>query len=158
LGATVVAVELAAWRTANDGLDPPLPLAGTVVVGAGATVVPVVAGAAVVGGVAGATVVAGALLAAVPWVPLAPADPVVGAVSAEAALALRTRKRPARSAKDAAHLRGLTASILGLVLIRLNEPPQLTGGAGGVSPPQGRGRFNTAPTTAARTVLAVLGL
>ncbi len=57
---------LAAWRTASEGFEPPLPLGGTVVVGAGCTVVLVVAGAAVVGGVAGATVVTGALLAAVP--------------------------------------------------------------------------------------------
>ena len=156
LGATVVAVLLADWRTANDGLEPPLPLGGTVVAGAGATVVLVVAGAAVVGGVAVATG-AGALLATVPWVPLAPADPVVGAVSAEAGWLFRTRKRPARSAKDAAHLRGLTASILGGVLIRLNEPPQLTGCAGGVTPPQGRGRFNTVPTRAASIVLARFG-
>jgi len=52
----------AAWRTASEGFEPPLPLSATAV-GAGCTVV-LVAGAAVVGGVAGATVVTGALLAA----------------------------------------------------------------------------------------------
>lgn len=57
---------LAAWSIASEGFEPPLPLGGTVVVGAGCTVVLVVAGAVVVGGVAGATVVTGALLAAVP--------------------------------------------------------------------------------------------
>jgi len=53
----------AVWRTASEGFEPPLPLTGTVAVGAGCTVV-LVAGAAVVGGAAGATVVTGALLAA----------------------------------------------------------------------------------------------
>ena len=156
-GATVVTGVLADWRTANDGFEPPLPLGGTVVAGAGATVALVVAGAAVVGGVAVATG-AGALLATVPWVPVAPADAEVGAVSAEAGWLFRTRKRPARSAKDAAHLRGLTASILGLVLIRLNEPPQLTGCAGGVGPPQGRGRFNTVPRGRQAPFRPILGL
>jgi hypothetical protein len=136
LGATVVAV--ACCRVANDSFEPPLPLGGTVVVGAGAgaTVVLVVAGAAVVGGVVVATG-AGTLLADVPWVPVAPADPVAGAVSAEAALALRTRKRPARNAKDAAHLRGLTAPILGLVLIRLNETASADWERGGRKPSAG---------------------
>jgi hypothetical protein len=77
--ATVVGgVGVMDWRTASDGLEPPPPLTGTVVVGAGWTAV-LVAGAAVVGGVVGATVV-GTLLAtvllllAVPWdwVPVAP--------------------------------------------------------------------------------------
>jgi hypothetical protein len=100
------------------------------VAGAGATVVLVVAGAAVVGGVVVATVVAGAALVAaplleVPWVPWAPAGSEAGVVCADAGRALRTRNRPARRAKDAAHLRGLTTSILGLVLIVRNAPPGL---------------------------------
>ena len=61
LGAPGVAE--AVWRTASEGFEPPLPLTGTVAVGAGCTVV-LVAGAAVVGGAAGATVVTGALLTA----------------------------------------------------------------------------------------------
>ena len=53
----VVVAEAICWRTASDGFDPPLPPTGTVVAGAGVTVVFVVAGAAVVGVVAGAAVV-----------------------------------------------------------------------------------------------------
>jgi hypothetical protein len=108
---TVVVVAVICWSTANDGFDPPVPT-GTVVVGAGAAV----AGATVVGEVAGATVVGLAVCVPWDWVP-------VGAVSAEAALALRTRKRPASRAKDATHLRGRTTSILLLALIGLNRPP-----------------------------------
>jgi hypothetical protein len=116
----VVGERLAAvWRVASDGLELPVPLAGTVVDGAGATVV---AGAAVVGGVVVATVV-GALPAAVPWVLEVPADPEVGAVSAEAGASLSSRKSPDRSAKAAAHRRGLAPSFLALVLIGLNGPP-----------------------------------
>jgi hypothetical protein len=102
---------------------------GTVVVGAGAAV----AGAAVVGAGAGATaplwgplgptVVTG-LAVDVPW-DWVPAAVEAGAVSAEAGPACSTRKRPARSAKDAAHLRGLTTSFLVLALIGLNRPPSL---------------------------------
>lgn len=87
------------------------------VVGAGWTGA-VVAGAAVVG-----VVVAGTLLAVVPWdwVPAVPEG--AGAVCAEAGRAFSTRKRPARSAKAATHLRGRTSSDLGLLLIGLNRPP-----------------------------------
>ncbi|HET7721432.1 MAG TPA: hypothetical protein VFK43_15805, partial [Acidimicrobiales bacterium] len=106
---TVVVVALICWSTASDGFDPPVPV-GTVVVGAAVAV----AGAAVVGVVAGATVVTG--LAVVPW-DWVPAAVVAGAVSAEAGPAFSTRKRPARSAKDATHLRGLTTSFLVLELI-----------------------------------------
>ena len=110
---TVVVVALICWSTANDGLDPPLPV-GTVVVGAAVAV----AGAAVVGVVVGATVVTGlAVVAEVPW-DWVPAAVEAGAVSAEAGPAFSTRKRPARSAKDATHLRGLTTSFLVLELIR----------------------------------------
>ena len=83
-------------------------------VGAGA-----VAGATVVGEAAGATVVTGlawALLVDVPW-DWVPAGAGAGAVSAEAGPAFSTRKRPARSAKAATHLRGRTSSFLGLLLI-----------------------------------------
>lgn len=127
---------------AIDGLELPDPLTGTVVLGAGAgaTVVLVVLGAAVVGGVVDAVV---ALLGPVPWVPVAPAGALAGAVSAEAGPAASTRKRPARSARDATHLRGLTTSILGSELIGLQRPPRGLVCAGGVDPPQGRGRFNT---------------
>jgi hypothetical protein len=105
-----------------DGLELPDPLTGTVVLGAGLTVVLVVLGAAVVGGVVDAVV---ALLPAVPWVPVeAPAGSLAGAVCAEAGPACSTRKRPARSAKDATHLRGLTTSILGWVLIGMQRPPR----------------------------------
>ena len=45
------------------------------------------------------------------------AGPEAGAVSAEAGPEGSTRKSPVRSAKAAAHLRGLTASILALVLM-----------------------------------------
>ena len=80
VGVVVVgAGMLACCSVASDGFELPLPLGGAVVVGAGAAVLLVVAGAAVVGGVVVATVVAGALLAAVPWVPVAPADWEVGA-------------------------------------------------------------------------------
>ena len=130
---TVVVVALICWSSANDGWDPPLPM-GTVVVGAGAAV----AGAAVVGVVAGATVVTG-LAVEVPW-DWVPAAVVAGAVSAEAGPAFRTRKRPARSAKDATHLRGLTTSFLVLALIGLNRPPSLGCERGGRRPPQGRGK------------------
>ncbi len=58
VGVVVVVIE---WATTSDSCEPPLPPTGTVVAGAGATVLFVVAGAAVVGpGVvvaAGATVV-----------------------------------------------------------------------------------------------------
>ena len=128
---TVVVVALICWSRANDGLDPPVPV-GTVVVGAA------VAGAAVVGGVAGATVVTG-LLPEVPW-DWVPAAGAAGAVSAEAGPAFSTRKRPARSAKDATHLRGLTTSFLVLELIGLNRPPSLGCERGVVGPPQGRGK------------------
>jgi hypothetical protein len=141
-------------RTAIVGLDPPLPPGGAVVVGAGATVTLVVAGATVVGGVVVATVVTGTLLA-VPWVPWAPAGADAGAVWAEAGPACRTRNRPARSARDAAHLRGLTTSILGLVLIALTGPPGLAAGARSEHTSQGRGRFTMAPTGTSRTVLAL---
>ena len=113
---------------------------GTVVVGAVA-----VAGAAVVGVVAGATVVTGLavvgamVLLGVPW-DWVPAAVVAGAVSAEAGPACSTRKRPARSAKDKAHLRGLTTSFLVLELIGLNRPPSLGCERGVVGPPQGRGK------------------
>jgi hypothetical protein len=117
---TVVVVALICWSNSSEGFDPPLPV-GTVVVGAGAAV----AGAAVVGVAAGATVVTGlaaALLVEVPW-DWVPAAVVAGAVSAEAGPECSTRKRPARSAKDATHLRGRTTSILVLALIGLNRPP-----------------------------------
>ena len=114
-GATVVdGVVVTDWRTASDGFEPPPPLTGTVVVGAGWAAV--VAGAAVVGG-AGATVVG--VLATVPW-DWVPAAAGAGAVCAEAGRAFSTRKSPARSAKAATHLRGRTSSILGLLLIGLN--------------------------------------
>jgi hypothetical protein len=111
------------WITAMLGFEPPLPPGATVVEVTGLTVVVVVAaaGAVVVGVVgvvvAGATVVALASLACVPW-------ELVGApeaASAEAGRAPRSRKRPARSAKDAAHLRGRTTSLLGLELIRPDD-------------------------------------
>lgn len=94
-----------------DGLELPDPPRGTVVLGAGAgaTVVLVVVGAAVVGGVVDAVV---ALVPEVPWVPGG-----APAVSAEAGPACSTRKRPARSAKDATHRRGRITSFLGWVLI-----------------------------------------
>ena len=104
----------------RDGFEPPDPLGGTVVA-TGFTVVLVLAGAAVVGGVV-ATVV-GLLPADVPEVPVAPSDPGAGAVWAEAGPACSTRKRPARSAKDATHRRGLTTSFLEPVLIGLRGPP-----------------------------------
>ena len=131
---TVVVVAVICWRTASDGLDPPVP-EGTVVVGAGATVV---ADAAVGGEVAGATVVTG-LASEVPW-DWVPAGAGAGAVSADAGRAFSTRKRPARSAKDATHLRGLTTSFLVLALIGLNRPPSLGCERGGRGPPQGRGK------------------
>lgn len=134
---TVVVVAVICLSTANDGLDPPLPV-GTVVVGAAVAV----AGAAVVGVVAGATVVTGlasALLVEVPW-DWVPAAVEAGAVSAEAGPAFSTKKRPARSAKDATHLRGLTTSFLVLALIGLNRPPSLGCERGGRGPPQGRGK------------------
>ena len=122
-----VASLLADSRTASDGFDPPLPVVATVVVGA-ATVVLVAAGAAVVGGVVPTV----ALLGAVPWVPVeVPAGAGAGAVWAEAGRAFRTRKRPARSAKDAAHLRGRTTSILVWVLIGPGRPPCLDRGREG---------------------------
>ncbi len=107
------------------------------VVGAGA-----VAGATVVGEVAGATVVTGlawALLVDVPW-DWVPAGAEAGAVSAEAGPAFSTRKSPARSAKDATHLRGLTTSFLVLELIGLNRPPSLGCERGDRRAPQGRGK------------------
>ena len=75
------------------------------------------AGAAVVG-----VVVAGTLLAVVvpwDWVPAVPEG--AGAVCAEAGRAFSTRKRPARSAKAATHLRGRTSSFLRLLLIGLTD-------------------------------------
>jgi hypothetical protein len=123
---TVVVVAVICWSWANDGLEPPVPV-GTVVVGAA------VAGAAVVG------VVVTGLAVEVPW-DWVPAAVVAGAVSAEAGPAFRTRKRPARSAKDATHLRGLTTSFLVLALIGLNRPPSLGCERGGRRPPQGRGK------------------
>jgi hypothetical protein len=131
---TVVVVALICWSRANDGLDPPVPV-GTVVVGAA------VAGAAVVGVVAGATVV-GLAVAALPEVPWdwVPAAGAAGAVSAEAGPAFSTRKSPARSAKDATHLRGRTTSFLVLELIGLNGPPSLGCERGVGGPPQGRGK------------------
>jgi hypothetical protein len=117
---------LADWSTSMLGFEPPDPLTGTVVV-TGLTVLGVVAGGAVVGGVlagtvvAGAATVVGAVLPGVPWVP----SEAPGAAWAEAGRAPRSRKSPARSAKDATHLRGLTASLLGLVLIWLDRPPCL---------------------------------
>jgi hypothetical protein len=126
---------------ASDTIELPLPV-GTVVVGAGATVV-LTAGAAVVGGLDGATVVA---VAAVPWVPVwVPAGGEAGAVSAEADPVCSTRKRPARSAKDATHLRGLTTSFLGLVLIGLDEPPRLHCGRGGRKTAAGTRAVNHGP-------------
>jgi hypothetical protein len=136
-------VEVTDWRTDSGAFEPPLPTEGTVVLGVGATVV-LMAGAVVVGGVAGATVVTGALLAAVPWV-WVPAGGEAGADSAEAGRAFSTRKSPARSAKEAAHLRGLTTSVLELLLIGLNRPPWLAAGAAAVGPPQGRGKLTMAP-------------
>lgn len=106
-------------RTASDGFEPPLPLGATVVLGACCAGV-LVADAAVVGGVAGATVV-GVLPPSVPWAPVW----VPEAVWAEAGPAFSTRKSPVRSARDAAHLRGLTTSILELLLIGLKRPPWL---------------------------------
>jgi len=120
---------------AIEGFDDPPPW-GTEVV-TGLTVVLVVAGAAVLllAGAAVLLVVAdGAVVLLtgatvlvvtpvppdVPWAPvvLAPAGGEAGAASsAEAGRAPRSRKSPARSAKDAAHLRGLTTSISGLVHI-----------------------------------------
>lgn len=133
---TVVVVAANCWSTAKDGFDPPLPV-GTVVVGAGAAV----AGAAVVGVVAGATVVTGlaSVLLEVPW-DWVPAGAGAGAVSAEAAWALSNKRRPARSAKDATHLRGRTTSILLLALIGLNRPPCSGCESEGRGPPQGRGK------------------
>lgn len=121
-------VEVRATYADSGAFEPPVPTEGTVVLGAGAGATVVLGGeAAVVGGVAGATVVTGA--AAVPW-DWVPAGAEAGAVSAEAGLACSTRKSsPARSAKAAAHLRGLTASILGLLLIGLFRPPWETAGA-----------------------------
>jgi hypothetical protein len=124
-GAVVVGGVLADWRTDSDGFELPLPLGATVVVGAGT----VVAGAAVVGGVVVATVPE-APLAAVPWAPVEVPAGDAGAVSAEAAEAFRTRKSPARSAKEAAHLRGFTPSNLVPVLIGSNGPPWLNCGRG----------------------------
>jgi hypothetical protein len=114
------------WITAMLGFEPPLP-PGATVVETGVTVLVVVAATgAVVGGVVVGTVVAGATvvlaaLPAVPWV-------LVGAPEAawaEAGRAPRSRKRPARSAKDAAHLRGRTTSLLGLELIRPDRRPSV---------------------------------
>lgn len=132
---TVVVVAFICWSTASDGLDPPVPV-GTVVVGAGA-----VAGATVVGAAAGATVVTGLAVALleVPW-DWVPAAAGAGTASAEAGRAFSTRKRPARSAKDATHLRGLTTSFLVLELIGLNRPPSLGCERRGRGPPQGRGK------------------
>jgi hypothetical protein len=109
---------LADSRTDIEGFEPPVPPKGTVVLVTGLTVVLVVAGTvvAVAVGAAGATVVA------VPWAPEAPAGGEAGAVSAEAGPEPRNRKTPARSAKDAAHLRGLTTSFLGLELICWERP------------------------------------
>ena len=134
-GAVVGTGALAAWRVESDGFELPLPLGATVVVGAGATVV-LVAGAAVVGGVVVATVPE-APLAAVPWAPEVPAGSEAGAVWAEAAWAFKTRKSPARSAKEAAHLRGFTPSNLVPVLIGSNGPPWLPACAEGVRPSAG---------------------
>lgn len=100
---------LAASRMASDGLELPVPLAGTVVLVTGFTVVAVVDGGA-----------------SVPWVPTgdgAPAGAVAGAVWAEAGREPSRTKSPARSANDAAHLRGLTTSLLGLTLICLDRSP-----------------------------------
>jgi hypothetical protein len=135
VGAVVVVADIC-WSTASDGLDPPLPV-GAVVVGAGA-----VAGAAVVAVVAGAAVVTGLTVPSLPEVPWdwVPAAVGAGTASAEAGRAFSTRKRPARSAKDATHLRGLTTSFLVLELIGLNRPPSLGCERRGRGPPQGRGK------------------
>jgi len=106
-----VAGLLAASRNANDGVELPVPIEGTVVLVTGLTVVLVV-GAAVV--------LTGTPVTGVPWTPAeagASAGGVAGAASAEAGPEPRSRKSPARSAKDAAHRRGLTTSIFGLALI-----------------------------------------
>lgn len=138
VGTVVVVIAVICWSSWIDGLDPPDP-EGTVVVGAAVAV----AGAAVVAGVVGATVVTGLavppLLPDVPW-DWVPAAEGAGAVSAEAGPELSTRNSPARSAKDATHLRGLTASFLVLELIGLNRPPSLGCERGGRGPPQGRGK------------------
>ena len=108
---------LAAWSTASDGFEPPLPPWGTVVLVTGAVVLVVAGASVVVGATAVFTVV---LVTAVPWAPGADgasAGDVAGAASAEAGPEPKSKKRPARSAKDATHLRGLTTSFLGLVLI-----------------------------------------
>jgi hypothetical protein len=114
------------WITAMLGFEPPLPPGATVVETGLAMVVVVAAAGAVVGGVVLGTVVAGATVVlasppAVPWV-------LVGAPEAawaEAGRAPRSRKRPARSAKDAAHLRGRTTSLLGLELICPDRRPSV---------------------------------
>lgn len=145
-----VVVDWADCRIANDGFEPPTPLTGTVVVGAGATVVAVVAGAAVVGGAAaGATVVTGVLPACsllIPWAPVwVPAGGEAGAVWAVAGRALSTRRRPARSANDATHRRGLTTSIRTLKLIGLNRPPWLGCVRGTCEVSAGTTAFNHGP-------------
>jgi hypothetical protein len=144
--ATVVGgVVVTVFRIAIVGFEPPDPLTGTVVAGAGA----VVAGAAVVGGAAGATVVTGTLLASlllvdVPW-DWVPAAAGAGAVSAEAGRACSTRNRPAKSAKAATHLRGRTSSDLGLLLIGADGPPWRGCERGGRRAAAGTGEVNHAP-------------
>jgi len=118
-----VAGLLAASRNANDGVELPVPIEGTVVLVTGLTVVLVVGSVLVLGAVpvVGATVVlTGTLVTVAPWTPAeagASAGGVAGAASADAGPEPRSRKSPARSAKDAAHRRGLTTSIFGLALI-----------------------------------------
>jgi hypothetical protein len=159
-GARVVVVS--DRRTSIDGFEPPLPTEGAVVVGAAATVVAVVAvaGAVVVGVVAGATVVT--VVPLVPWVAVwLPAGDEAGAVSAEADRAFSTRTSPARSMSDATHLRGLTTSILRLVLIGRNRPPWWDCGRGGPAtetqgPAAGTRAVNHGPNGAGKHLLGLL--
>jgi len=130
VGAGAVVGGLSEAMTAMLGLEPPPPLTGPVAAAGWAVVLVAAAGADGAGagtGVAGAALLPLTGTAVVTVAPDVPWEPVEapGAVSAEAGRAPRSRKRPARSAKDAAHLRGLTASLLGLVLIWLDRPPCL---------------------------------
>jgi len=117
-GSVGALTALAACSTASEGLEPPLPPRGAALLVAGATVVD----GAVVLGVTGGVVV---LVAPVPWTPDAAGAlvDVADGASAEAGRAPRSKRSPARSAKDATHLRGLTTSILGLLLKCWDRPP-----------------------------------
>jgi hypothetical protein len=137
---------LAASRTAIDGFEPPDPLTGTVVLGTALTVVLVVGATVPLGASVefpGELSAAGAL---VPWAPVEePAGDVAGAASAEAGPEPTSRKSPARSAKDAAHLRGLTTSFLGLELICVGSAASVVAGCARTErPAQGRGICNMA--------------